>query len=483
MKLDHSANRKFRTSLKSFTLPTFPIRQSNKIYIKDIPYLVVGQFIHHIPLFTNFDVLNEYGERADEEIAQKVYEYISKLQVSHWICVDLKPLLEEIAANPIISEVGDEEIIQVVQKKSGQSVQNLLKASAEVVPHIQNLEKCIREIYEQDEWTEDLLTSFLNTWDNFWKVYNNRLQTLFVLAEYAIEEELFHEDDTVFTLFLEASYVYRFFTDTTLTDQPQTSNITDLIHINYKMNKIDPSHNEEQTLTALERFVHSALTLIVNLLWLLISISLLSFFFVDRDLSNIVILAVAMIVFYFIYKANQMRLRVKIRLLLRENKDKNHLETEHDRSIPFKYYIFTAIPTAPTKMITLIGFYIVVVSILTIFTVGYFDGLMFLTAFFGAICMLFGQVPVVKIIFRRQVVLRENAVQIGRKKLDTSDILQVNNEGDGMKFSFHLKDVKNPMTLEVSERERDETQTKLKQWCKQLNIKFTNERENLGEVS
>src|SRR5699024_6783202 len=72
---------------KNQELPDFSVTQSPYIHMDGDRYAIIGQFTLHSFLFSHFDVLDQYGNRADHDTGQNMYRYIAMIQLSAFMAI------------------------------------------------------------------------------------------------------------------------------------------------------------------------------------------------------------------------------------------------------------------------------------------------------------------------------------------------------------------------------------------------------------
>jgi len=72
-------------TFKPIAIPGFRVTQTKYIELKGELYCIIGHKNFKSPFYTHFDIIDSYGKRASEETGQKVYQYISMLELIQYM--------------------------------------------------------------------------------------------------------------------------------------------------------------------------------------------------------------------------------------------------------------------------------------------------------------------------------------------------------------------------------------------------------------
>src|SRR5690625_1191469 len=161
--------------------------QSKPINLGGKNYSVVGQYGFKSPIITYFDVYNESGIRANEKNGQKVFKYISMLQIA-----------ERLSHHDyFVNNVQDIEDIdmpfqmkELLKQSKDQSVLELFQYDSTVREGQETLQAETKWIAEIEHWHEDDLETFHQAWVHFWDAYDARLKQLFVWRYMIVHHKL-----------------------------------------------------------------------------------------------------------------------------------------------------------------------------------------------------------------------------------------------------------------------------------------------------
>lgn len=276
-------------------IPLFPLYESKRIEVNGERYTVVDQFIvPDLPLFSRFDVLDQEGNSVNDDIANKVFTYISLLLIIDHFHLLIDPLKRQKSAS--IDVLKDDEMI-LVHKQSGEMLDRL----RQLMNESQNIK------------SESDLLRFIQQWNIFWESYRPRAELL--IHFYSQKESMAKADKPTQTILDEAEIIHNLFSFPSRYEEIITLNMKELIQIYYELGRM--CQNQDITtnvkLKRYEKIGHSFLSFLLKVvLWVVIPFILLIFILEEFDFSLLIFPAMVVFVYIPIFKQNENRLRIKL---------------------------------------------------------------------------------------------------------------------------------------------------------------------------
>lgn len=467
-----------RVLLKTFkpvAIPGFRVTQTKYIKYKGELYCIIGHKNFRSPLYTHFEVINSYGERASDDIGLIIYEYISMLNIIEYM-TDL---------NQWAVPKGDmtkqtQTIQQQLKQYNGDDLLELLNEQGELMERFEAVFLKAKKVRREDEWKLRHFTDLHRSWRRFWTLYEERLPRLFQYRTFIVNHQLTGqlEDEQTQHLFAEANGMYQLFVDMIPTEQPLITNVKDFIQLNYELGRKNSPADRKLLVTSGEHIsyyffkyglVASLVLMILTLVrWLSGKGSF--FMFAGSILLGALFLSVRV--------ANDVGLFRLIDKRLKELRTKQlpsapiikmtytkSLENNAANQPLEKPYQFTGTLVKVARWILGFGISFIIVGFMFL-QANYENHLLTICyIIFGLALTIVGLLLPTWRISKRAFTLQSGSIQIGKETLTREDIINVKTYKKGHKIKVKLRTHPDAITYKLEKGKGEDINLHLKTWC------------------
>ncbi|AXF56046.1 hypothetical protein [Salicibibacter kimchii] len=438
------------------------------------------------PIISYFDVLDEFGNRADEQTAHTVYAYMAKFPLAYrlgaikdWLHTDRE--YEDTDENRFFYES--------FKKETGEDLRSLEKENDELQRRLAALVKQTQMIEQMDDWAVDRFQEFDRAWDAFWAIYEKRLETLIDFRQFIVENNA----NVVVThthwnnIYQEANAMFCLFSESIPARPPFITNADDFIQLNEQLGRALPDEDPPHLFTRFDRISRRIFSRAYKLiLGGLLPISIL-LMFLNAVSAGIVYAVTGIGIMFFIAEAADKPARKR---LVAERYQQHRAEVLENQPIIQKKYkwAFTAYQQATRQKRSLEDSYEFVVGYarlmrwltgigLVIFILGagpilennpmeYSEGYVYVGSAILVIRFLLPHTP----IGQRRLRLWEDTLALDkRRELKKKDILLMKLSRRGSILTIQT-DLAQPLKYKVKKSYRQETRKKLQIWSDRNNV-------------
>lgn len=463
-------------------LPYVEVLNTRFIRNRDEGYVVVGQSVLESPLITYFDVYDDTGERADPENGRIVYTYLSKLLIATYL-QNLLPCLDEENQTDLNDAHKElESLLSTVDLQAGMA---LYQNSAYIHELLHPLREEIMNFIESEEVVMDDLGPFLEAWSVFWDVYEQRLETLFLVHEQIIKrKEIANIEGTPLEpIFMEANIMLELFAGSIPTTKPVLKGVDDLIELHWGLGRVEQPGLTKELLTPFELFSSKLFKHVSQWsLWLALPLLIILAILDVVTFQTLIYAVFIVIVLYYAHSADRVNLQAN---LIKRLKDHREARVKEQPIIQQKYSaVFQAfqedmkqqeITEEPDEFMTILarpGPWILGFGIaISIIGWGLLDGDTD-SQQYGYGYMVVGiTLIVIRMllpywgIVQRKFQLGRNKLVIGKRThyIEHLNYIEVKKNGKIIKVS--TTESTQEMIFKVKKEERIEAMRKLQQWC------------------
>lgn len=477
-----SDQKRAKKNFRKHALLKAKILETKSIIIGNKEYRIIGQQLISSPLFSHFEVVDQEGNRGNRSIEEKVYTYISMLQmINHF--KQIKPWLKQQKNETDGASVQDDSVHH--------SVSIILHDSEHVLTLFNELEDKAASFVNEDIWNEKHFKELQPIWNAFWQTYEKRLEHLFNLHTHVFDSHLTKKTkkDFLNSVYKEVHFTMYLFKETIPLHDPFITDINDFITLNSQLGKITESPERQELIQKKERFsFHFFKTMLYALVLIQIVVAGLTIIGVLHLASVITTFILVLLVFYFGYindrellKTIETRLKSARRQqlnsapLLRKKYKKEftaYIKKEKRRKSndkPYQFYVSIA------KLPTWFMFFGITIFMLglALFSVGnqsYALPLGYLVV--GVVLSLIGvYLPKVSI-GQRKIILEPGKMTIQKKVYQAGDFTKIRMNQSKQKMYLHITSIPDPMTFRIQKETKDDVHTNILKWCEQNYVTY-----------
>ena len=460
-------------SFKPVAIPGFRVTQTKYITYKGELYCIIGHKNFRSPLYTHFDVINSYGERASEEVGLVVYQYISMLALTQYMN-DLNKWLEP------RGEISEQTRTIEAQLKqyNGEDLSGLLDEQKQILERFEAVFLKAKKVLRANEWTTKQFNDIQRSWRRFWTLYEKRLPKLFNYRTFILNHQLSSEleDQQTSYLFAEANAMHQLLVDMIPTEQPIITNVNDLIQLNYELGRKKTAVNELVKPSENFSFHFFKYGLVASFVFMIVSLVL---WITGRFGFLVFVGSIALgAIFLSVRIANDVGLFRLIDKRLKELRAKQlpstqvikrsykkALNTKVKNQPLAKPYEFTGTLVKAARWLLGFGISFMIVGLLFLdaqyeyltLTVGYL--------IFGATLTVVGLFLPRWRISKREFTLKSGHMTIGKHTLTREDIIKVKTYDKGHKIKVTTRTHPNAITYKLDKEHGEEINAHLKTWC------------------
>lgn len=463
-------------------IPFLQITETRPIEINGQLYHIIGQGTSASPLYAHFDVQNQAGERANQEIGVTVYTKISKILVTKYL--HLTKQLLQAQADSATNEI--EEMDKEFGLASGQNMTELMVNAKNALYSLEKLETQSNSLIQLEHWTIASFQDFNEKWDQFWEVYEQRIEHLFQFRTYILENKLLDKINKSLQVFFdEANYMYHLFTETIPVHTPLMTNIEDLILLNEQLGRTDEDEYVKDIVTPWENFsqhffqkgffTFAGLT-VISLILAITGITSYNLFFTLFLLSFLLLIAFA---------ANTPSLARIIERRIRQRREEQLVyqpiiqsnykqelaqqkQTSELNKTEQEPYEFTGRLVRFTNWLLGIGIFILLLGLVLLTDP---DRDAFYITGVGLIIVLLSLWFPKTRVMRRRFRLQAGKLSIGRRTDSPEEIIKIV-KGKRNKIIVHSHNMPDPITYKLSQEQSKEILLELKNWCAENYVLF-----------
>ena len=470
-------------------LPHMGTSQSKPINLGGKNYSVVGQYGFKSPIITYFDVYNESGIRANEKNGQKVFKYISMLQIA-----------ERLSHHDyFVNNVQDIEDIdmpfqmkELLKQSKDQSVLELFQYDSTVREGQETLQAATERIAEIEQWTEDHLETFHQAWVHFWDAYDARLKQLFVWRDMIVQHKLTQsiKGTILESIYEEADFMFQLFASSIPVSDVLITDIDDILTLNYELGRAQQQELKEKILTKFELVSNTLFKQISRLLlWVFLPISIILTLLGIESMRFPITAAFFVLLAFYVYTVdvNGMRANIASRLkawrrdqlseqpiiqahyeqALASLQAQQELEQDHEQIDTFH-----TILARPVRW--LIGTGIVILILGWALISADEDSSKYAPGYFavGGSLIVFGVLLPYWSIGKREFQLAHDKLIIGKREHQTDKIIYIEMKRKGKIVKVLTTHVQQPMLFKVRKEEREAAFDLLKHWCAVYDVRF-----------
>lgn len=260
--VQEKAKKKYRKAFRAHMLEIFPLYQSKKVEIAGQRYTVIGQFLlEGSPLYTQFDVVNEYCESTDKESGKQIFLFVTMHQIASTVFPTLQNLLEEQRKRQ------DPSATTAIENND---LKFLLSTKGELDKIIHSLEVTVeqaRQMQKVNIWSESDLEALQQKWNVCWEIYAKRMEPLLRLAVLAKKDERLllasmsvAEQQWIKALLREASLIAQLSSSLAPTEEPIFKRMDELMEASYQLGRVTQQETPTIKLKSSEKVLYRLLT-------------------------------------------------------------------------------------------------------------------------------------------------------------------------------------------------------------------------------
>lgn len=476
--------KKAQKEFRKHALPGIKIIETKPIHMQRNTFRIIGQQAISSPLFSHFVVVDQDGIQANRINTEKVYMYISMVQLTNHL-TQIIPWLE----SQHLSEKQEE--IFASRKDVEESYLFTLQTNEEILIQLQTLKQKIEVLDEKIKWTEEAFKEIKPVWKSFWELYEKRLQSLFKISAYLEKQHIKNptQNSPLFGLYKEAYFNTYLFTDPISIPTPLVKNVNDFIQLNSQLGAVKGPLGDEKIVKKKEYFsYHFFKSMVYVLVAILIVVSMMSFAGKLHIASVVTTFILLCVVFYLgrvhdreLLKSIEKRLKTKrkedlsqtqvIRRKYRRlfNDFFQHEQRRKKDEKPYHFHVsITKVPT----WILLFSVILVGLGLLSLpgsqgtylVPVGYL--------FFGVIFGLFAiRLPNMGI-GQKNISLESEKLTIHKKVYESNNCNLIRMNSTYKYLYIHVNAHPDPIKYRVLKGEHLEVYTHISNWCKQNLVTF-----------
>lgn len=203
-----TTQKKYKQAYKQHIDKLYPVYQSKKIDINGESYVLVGQIrMAEQQLFTDFDVFNTDAESADEDIGNRIHEFISRLMITEQMLGKVKASIEKLMKEDVQTQFIQDNFPLIEEH----DVYQLAQPVTMIHEKIDSLIDLVSNLLKQQYWDETSVVEIENKWSSFMEAYENRAYILLkwhAQQSNEIEEKISSAIDQASLLRKEAEAIY-----------------------------------------------------------------------------------------------------------------------------------------------------------------------------------------------------------------------------------------------------------------------------------
>lgn len=476
--------RKAQKNFRKFAFPSIKVLETKPILVQQNAYRIIGQQVIPSPLFSHFIVVDQEGVRANRVITEKVYMYISMVQLANHY-TQMMPWLD--------SQKGlkdDHEIFS-----SDPSIQEdylyLCKTTEEASRKLQTWIQQMDSLHQEDQWTEQFFKDMEQSWKEFWDFYENRLEKLFNVHTYMKTEHVHTptRKSPLDGMYKEAHFNKYLFTDTISLHTPFINDIRDFIHLNGQLGIIKESSNQGEIIQKKEHFsYHFFKSMVYALVAILIIASILTFAGKLHITSVITTFIIVCVVFYFgqvhdkeLLKSMETRLKTLRKhelphapIIRKKYKKeyKTYIQREQRQQKDEKPYQFiVSIAKLPT-WIMIFAVLIIVMGLVSLPLDQQSNILSFSYVVFGLILGFLARwLPKMRI-GQRKITLEPEKITVHKKVYESKHCNLIRMNSTYKHIYIHMNARPDPIKFYVPKDTRTEVYTHISKWCERNLVTF-----------
>lgn len=476
--------KKAQKEFRKFAFPGIKVLETHPIHIQRNTYRMIGQQVIPSPLFSHFIVVDQDGVRANRMITEKVYMYISMVQLTNHF-TQIIPWLED---QKLCKDV---EMIFPENTEIQEDYLYLNKTGEEVSLKLREIIQRVDSLQQEAQWSEQFFKELERAWKIFWGMYEKRLEKLLRLYDYMEKERVNvqKKSPSIHGIYKEAHFIKYLLTDTISLHTPFINNIIDFIHVNGQLGCIREESNQGEIIQKKEHFsYHFFKSMVYALVVILILASILTFAGKFHVSSVITTLIIVCVVFYLghvhdreLLKSIETRLKsLRKRELSRTSvirkKYRREYKTytqdkQHRLNDQYPYAFTVSIAKLPTWIMTF-AILMIVLGIVSfsidqqsyMFTIGYIVS--------GLILALFALwLPKIQI-GQREIKLKPEKIVVHKKTYESKNCNLIRMNNSYKKLYIHMNGRPDPITYHVPKDTRKEVYTYISEWCNQNLVTF-----------
>lgn len=483
-----SDEKRAKKIFRKYALLKAKILETKSIHIGKNDYRMIGQQLIASPLFTHFEVVDEEGTRAPKRMEEKVYTYMSMLQIINHF-KKIKPWLQEQdnqmerERNKSKSNVTDQQMYQIAK--------DIIHNSSDILKLLNELDEKTTELFKNNKWTEKLFLELLPKWNAFFKSYEQRLKQLSIFHTYVVENHLMREIETTFldAVFKESHFNMHLFNETIPLHASFLTDINDFITLNGQLGRVEETPQIQEIIQQKERFYfHFFKVILYTLIAIQVVVSVLTFLNV-LHITSVVTTFMLILMFFYIGYVNDRELLKTIETRLKtyrreqlpsipvirttyKKQFNTYVQTEKNRRRKEKAYEFyVSLARMPKWFIffgvAIFGLGLALLNVergLNILPLGYL--------IVGTLLTILGIILPKTGLGKRIVLLEPGKITIQKKIYSTDDFTKVYMNKSQKKLFLHLTSIPDPMKYHIQKEYRNEAPIQIRSWCNQNYVSY-----------
>lgn len=458
-----------------------PILETKQMTIKGKAYRLIGQQVVASPFFSLFKVVDEHGERANEQVERKVFGLLSMLQIANHV-KQITPWLHEQKMETPLPNDWEESV--------SETIQTLVKNSEEVMHLLHALEQQATTIVAQPNWTEPCFKALRPAWNNFWEKYNERTKRLIQFYTHASEHQRLQTitGPSLEALYKEAHFTWHLFKETVPVHTPIVTDIDDFIALQGEIGKVHETVPVNTLIQKSERFsFHFFKGMFVGLLVMLLTVTLLTFAGVF-NLPSVITVGVLTGIAFYIRRINDRELlkliekrlmthrreqlpslpliRKKYKRVFAAYSQRDKQQKKHAKPYPFQASIVKIPAWFLFFGIALMMISVAFVAVATIqeMTIGYF----IVGAIFASVGLLLPKLG----IGQKKITLEPGTLTIQKRIYQVEELLKIRTNGSKKHFYMYVTSNPDPLKFHLEKEVRNEVHAHVHAWCEQNFVRY-----------